>query len=215
MPEFPGYNGPASPALPVVKVTAVTTRRNPILQTLVGPGEEHTSLAGIPTEASLSNALEAAMPGFVKHVYAHTSGGGKLLAVIQVHKEQALDDGRARQAAIVALGTYAELKHVIVVDHDVDPFDTNDVMWAMTTRFQGDTSIIVIPAVVGHILDPSQSPAYHSTLPTRGMTAKTIFDCTAPFALQAEFERAKFRDVDPAPFLTNTQTAPPSVWPSG
>ena len=53
MPEFPGYCGPANPELPVIKVKAVTTRRNPIMQTCIGPSEEHVSMAGIPTEASI------------------------------------------------------------------------------------------------------------------------------------------------------------------
>ncbi|BDB42671.1 UbiD family decarboxylase [Mycobacterium kiyosense] len=74
MPEFPGYDGPANQALPVIKVTAITTRRDPILQTLVGPGEEHVSLAGIPTEASIYHALHDAMPGFVSEVYSHSAG---------------------------------------------------------------------------------------------------------------------------------------------
>lgn len=47
MPEFPGYNGPANPELPVIKVTAVTTRKHPIMQTCIGPSEEHVSMAGI------------------------------------------------------------------------------------------------------------------------------------------------------------------------
>ncbi len=64
MPEFPGYCGGANPSLPVIKVKAVTMRNNAILQTLVGPGEEHTTLAGLPTEASIWNAVEAAIPGF-------------------------------------------------------------------------------------------------------------------------------------------------------
>jgi 3-octaprenyl-4-hydroxybenzoate carboxy-lyase len=63
MPEFPGYTGDANPSLPVIKVTAIMTRRKPILQTLVGPGEEHVSLAGISTEASIHNACEGALPG--------------------------------------------------------------------------------------------------------------------------------------------------------
>ena len=53
MPEFPGYCGPANPSLPVIKVKAVTTRKNPIMQTCIGPSEEHVSMAGIPTEASI------------------------------------------------------------------------------------------------------------------------------------------------------------------
>lgn len=200
MPEFPGYDGPANPALPVIKVTAVTTRRDPILQTLVGPGEEHTSLAGIPTEASIYRAVEDAMPGFVTEVYAHSAGGGKFLAILKCHKTRPFDDGRARQAGIVALAVYSELKNVILVDEDVDIFDTDDVLWAMQTRMQNNRDIITIPGVAGHVLDPSQQPEYDPTLPAKGTTAKTIFDATVPFRLKQEFERAQFRDVDPRPW---------------
>jgi len=200
MPEFPGYNGPANAALPIFKVTAVTTRTHPILETLVGPGEEHTSLAGIPTEASILRALDAALPGFVSQVYAHTAGGGKLLAVVQVNKSKAFDDGRARQAALVALATYSELKNVILVDEDVDPFDSDDVLWAMTTRMQGDLDLIVVPGVMGHVLDPSQQPDYDPRLPVKGVTAKTIFDATAPFHMKDVFARAQFKEVDPRPW---------------
>ncbi|WP_107660742.1 UbiD family decarboxylase [Nocardia suismassiliense] len=200
MPEFPGYDGPANPALPVIKVTAVTTRRDPILQTLVGPGEEHTSLAGIPTEASIFNALHAAMPGFVPEVYAHTAGGGKFLAILACDKKSAFDDGRAHQAALVAFGVYSELKNIILVDTDVDIFDTDDVLWAMQTRMQGDIDIITIPGVAGHVLDPSQHPGYNPALPAKGTTAKTIFDATAPYHLRESFERAQFLDVDPRPY---------------
>ncbi|GAA3595686.1 UbiD family decarboxylase [Nonomuraea rosea] len=201
MPEFPGYNGPANPALPVLKVTAVTTRRNPILQTLVGPGEEHVNLAGLPTEASIFNACDKALPGFVSEVYAHSSGGGKFLTVMKCSKKSAFDDGRARLAALVAFGTYTELKNVILVDEDVDIFDTNDVLWAMQTRMQGNLDVIAIPGVAGHVLDPSQTPEYDPRLPAKGVTSKTIFDATAPYELRAEmFTRAQFREVDPRPF---------------
>lgn len=200
MPEFPGYDGPANPALPVIKVTAVTTRTDPILQTLVGPGEEHVSLAGIPTEASIFHALHAAMPGFVTDVYSHSAGGGKFLAILKCNKTKAFDDGRARQAALVALGVYSELKNVILVDADVDIFDSDDVLWAMQTRMQGNRDIITIPGVAGHVLDPTQQPEYDPALPAKGTSCKTIFDATAPFRMRAQFERAHFRDVDPRPY---------------
>ncbi len=59
-------------------------RNNAILQTTGGTGEEHTTLAGLPTEASIWNAVEAAIPGFLQNVYAHTAGGGKFLGILQV-----------------------------------------------------------------------------------------------------------------------------------
>lgn len=200
MPEFPGYTGPANPSLPVIKVTAVTMRHNAILQTLVGPGEEHVSLAGIPTEASIYNAVELALPGFLQNVYAHSSGGGKFLAILQIEKKVAGDDGNARQAALIALAVYRELKNVIIVDEDVDLFDSNDVLWAMQTRYQGDTGTIFVPGVTGHVLDPSQIPEFSPSIHAKGITCKTIFDCTVPFALKEHFKRAQFREVDPRPF---------------
>lgn len=198
MPEFPGYNGPAHPALTVMRVTAITHRRNPILQTIVGPGEEHVNLAGIPTEASILRMVEQAMPGRLLNVYAHSAGGGKLLAVMQFRKSVATDEGRQRQAALIALSVYSELKHVILVDEDVDIFDSNDVLWAMTTRYQGNVSTIFIPGVIGHVLDLSQSPEFSNTLPREGTTCKTIFDCTVPYHLKARFVRAKFQAIEKA-----------------
>lgn len=115
----------------------MTMRNHAILQTLVGPGEEHTTLAGLPTEASIRNAVEEAIPGFLQNVYAHTAGGGKFLGILQVKKRQPSDEGRQGQAALIALATYSELKNIILVDEDVDIFDSDDILWAMTTRMQG------------------------------------------------------------------------------
>ncbi|WP_206035314.1 UbiD family decarboxylase [Gluconobacter kondonii] len=200
MPEFPGYDGVANPSLPVIRITAVTMRKEAILQTIVGPGEEHVNLVGIPTEASIHNAIEVALPGFLQDVYAHSAGGGKLLAILQIKKVTPLDDGKARQAALIALGVYRELKNIIIVDEDVDLFDTNDVLWAMQTRYQGDISTIVIPGIIGHPLDPSQAPEYSPFINAKSLTSKTIFDCTVPFSLKSKFVRAKFLEVDPRPF---------------
>ncbi len=200
MPEFPGYTGDAHPSLPVIRVKAVTMRRHPILQTLVGPGEEHVSLAGIPTEASIYNAVESALPGLLCNVYAHSAGGGKFLAILQVATRQLSDEGKPRQAALIALAAYRELKNVILVDDDVDPFDSNDVLWAMQTRYQGDRSTIFIPGVAGHVLDPTQVPDYCATIRAKGTSCKTIFDCTVPVAMKERFRRAQFMDVDPRPF---------------
>ncbi len=86
MPEFPGYTGGAVDQVPLIKVKAVTHRINPIMQTVIGPSEEHVSMAGIPTEASILQMVEKAMPGRLLNVYAHSSGGGKFMAVLQFKK---------------------------------------------------------------------------------------------------------------------------------
>lgn len=201
MPEFPGYTGPANPSLPVIKVRAVTHRVRPIMQTCIGPSEEHVIMAGLPTEASILRLVEQSMPGKLLNVHAHRSGGGKYVAVLQFQKTHPTDEGRQRQAALTAFAAYSELKTVILVDEDVDPFDTDDVLWAMTTRFQADVDIAVIPGVRCHQLDPSQDPDFSPSIPYPGVSCKTIFDCTVPFALKDRFQRARFMDVDPAPWL--------------
>ena len=106
------------------------------------------------------------------------------------------DEGRQRQAALTAFAAFSELKHVILVDDDVDIYDTNDVMWAMTTRYQGDVSTIFIPGVRCHPLDPSATPEFNPLLRVAGHSCKTIFDCTVPVHLRERFERSQFVDVD-------------------
>ena len=196
MPEFPGYCGPANPELPIIKVKAITTRRNPIMQTCIGPSEEHVSMAGIPTEASILAMLEKAYPGKVRNVYCASPGGGKYIAVIQFKKSVPSDEGRQRQAALLAFSAFAELKHVFLVDEDVDCFDLKDVMWAMTTRFQADLDLIQIPGIQCHPLDPSNGPEYSPHIRARGIACKAIFDCTVPFDQKERFARVKFMDID-------------------
>ena len=197
MPEFPGYTGPASSQCWLIKVTAVTHRQNPIMQTCIGPSEEHVSMAGIPTEASIYGMIEKAMPGRLLNVYCATPGGGKFMAVLQFKKTVASDEGRQRQAALLAFSAFSELKHIFIVDEDVDPFDMNDVLWAMNTRFQGDADIITIPGVRCHPLDPSNDTACDPSIRDHGIACKTIFDCTVPFDQKERFVRARFMEVDP------------------
>lgn len=128
MPEYPGYNGKAT-KVNVVKVKAITHRKNnPIMQTTIGPSEEHVSMAGIPTEASILELVDKAIPGKVKNVYNPPCGGGKLMSIIQVHKENEADEGIQRQAALLAFSAFKELKTIWLVDDDVDIFDMNDVV---------------------------------------------------------------------------------------
>ena len=201
MPEFPGYNGVASSECRLLKVKALTHRKDPILQTCIGPSEEHVNMAGIPTEASILGMLERAMPGRVLNVCAHRSGGGKYMAVLQVCKKSPTDEGRQRQAALLAFSAFPELKHVILVDEDVDIFDTDDVLWALNTRYQGNLDTVFIPGVRCHPLDPSAGPEYSPGIADRGVSCKTIFDCTVPYSQKARFRRAEFLETDPAHWL--------------
>lgn len=210
MPEFPGYTGEAKgddlPAyLPVIKVKAVTTRKHPIMQSCIGPSQEHVSMAGIPTEASIIDMIERAMPGRVLNVHAAPCGGGKFVSIIQFRKNNRNDEGRQRQAALLAFAAFSEMKHVFLVDEDVDIFDMSDVMWAMTTRFQGDVDFIPIPGVHTHVLDPSNDPAYSPFISVHGIGCKSVFDCTVPYDMKEQFERCRFLEVDPKKWVAQNE----------
>ena len=195
MPEFTGYIGLCGPK-PVLKVKAVTYRKNPIIQSCIGCSEEHVSMAGLATEASILAMTERAMPGKVVNFYAHPSGCGKYVGVLQYKKSEPSDEGRHRQAGLLALTTFPELKHVFLVDEDVDAFDSNDVLWAMTTRYQADIDTVMIPGARFHRLDPSASPEYNPNLRDVGVTCKAVYDCTVPFAQKERFKRPEFKQVD-------------------
>ncbi|HBO47172.1 MULTISPECIES: UbiD family decarboxylase [Pediococcus] len=197
MPEFPGYDGDANPALQVIKVTAVTHRKeHPIMQSVIGPSEEHVSMAGIPTEASILSLTNRAIPGKVLNVYNPPAGGGKLMTIMQIHKDNEADEGIQRQAALLAFSSFKELKTVFLVDEDVDIFDMNDVVWTINTRFQADQDIMVLPGMRNHPLDPSERPEYDpKSIRTRGMSSKLVIDGTVPFDMKDQFERAQFKEV--------------------
>ena len=145
--------------------------------------------------------VEHSMPGRLHNVYAHPAGGGKLVAILQFEKASPSDEGRQRQAALTAFAAFPELKHVILVDKDVDLYDSSEVLWAMTTRYQGDVSTVFIPNVRCHPLDPSQSPEFSHSISGEGITCKTIFDCTVPYALRDRFIRSPFMEVDLSRFI--------------
>ncbi|MFQ9868960.1 MAG: UbiD family decarboxylase domain-containing protein, partial [Bilophila wadsworthia] len=80
MPEFPGYCGPSDPQTPVMRVTAVTHRLHPIMQTTIGPSEEHVNLAGIPTEASILGLVSGPCRAACATCNAASCGGGVPMA---------------------------------------------------------------------------------------------------------------------------------------
>src|SRR3546814_20443546 len=65
--------------------------------------------------------------------------------------------GFAKSVALRALGTphgLMYLKNLIMVDGDIDPFDLNQVMWALSTRTRAE-DIIVLPNMAMVPIDPA------------------------------------------------------------
>ncbi|ACU72581.1 Carboxylyase-related protein [Catenulispora acidiphila DSM 44928] len=190
-PEFLGYRGRAHPALPVIRVSAITARPGAILQSVSGPGLEQSVLLGYGMEAAVLAFLrERGAP--IVSALCHTAGGGQLMLVLRWRKRSGEDDALVRDCCEAVLETFRMVKTVLAVDEDVDPESDQDLWWAMATRLQADRDITILPDREGFALDPSQSTVYSPNLSGDGRTAKAVFDCTVPFALRDRFTRAEF-----------------------
>ncbi len=165
--EFTGYYGPQRWG-PVVRVTAITHRRDPIWLNILVGHPDTSILGGIPKEAGIYEAIKAALPT-VRAVHFPISGSCRFHAYISIDKKV---DGEAVQAALAAFPHHDELKHIIVVDSDVDAFNEREVLWAMATRVQPDIDVNIIREVRGGSLDPSAT--------RHAVGSKMIIDATRP-----------------------------------
>ena len=179
--EVAGYYGKQAKRW-VVNVKSISHRKAPVFQTLL-PGKEVFNSVGLMGEANVFNLVSRQVPG-IKGVYLSHGGGGFYHAVVQIKK---VYEGTQRNAVLATLAAFPSLKQVIVVDDDVDIYNPEDVEWAMCTRFNPATDIILVNSAFGHELNP---------VTKNGLTAKVGFDATTPHPRPKEYERVKFQKVD-------------------
>jgi 2,5-furandicarboxylate decarboxylase 1 len=164
--EYTRYFG-AQRWSPVLRVTAVTHRRNAHWLTIIpGRGDEGRGLAGLRREGTIFNIVSQVVPTVV-NVYRPPSCPDHIY--IQIHKT---NDAQPRHAILAAIASPDAIKHVFVFDEDVNIFDDADVLWAMGTRSQWDRDIIAVPDLLATPLDPSTEGRERGT--RGGM------DCTKP-----------------------------------
>ena len=150
----------------------------PIFHALLPGGYEHFMLMGLPKEPQIYSSVKRVVPKV--HGVRLTEGGAMWLhAVVSITKQH---DGDGKNAILAAFAGHPSLKHVVVVDEDIDIYDDRDVEWAIATRFQADRDLVVVPNARGSSLDPSA---------TKSLTAKWGIDATKPLERKEEFERAK------------------------
>lgn len=141
-------------------------------------GGEHQLLMGISKEAQIWKSVSSVVPK-VHKVRLTPASGGWLHAVISIDKNHE-EDGK--NAILAAFGAHPSLKHVVVVDSDVDPDDPFQVEWAIATRFQANEDLILIKKARGSTLDPSAND---------GTTSKMGIDATKPLSAPIIFEKAR------------------------
>ena len=163
----------------VMEVVAVTHRKDAIFHTMVGGGLEHLILGAVPKEATLLTHLRRSFPNVLD---VHLSPGGTMRFHLYV-KLKKTQEGQGKNVILGALAGSFDLKHVIVVDDDVDIHNPQEVEWAVATRFQADRDLVIVPESQGSKLDPSNRD---------GVGAKMGLDATKPLkAEEMTFKRIR------------------------
>ena len=160
----------------VARVKKIYAREGAMYHALLPGGLEHKVLMGMPREPTIYR--EVAKVCDVRDVLVTPGGCSWLHGVVSIRKKSP-DDGR--KAIEAAFNGHKSMKHVFIVNDDINIHDPNEIEWAMATRFQADKNMI-IKREKGSSLDPS------SDMDTQ-MTCKVGFDLTIPEGGKKEFKR--------------------------
>jgi UbiD family decarboxylase len=180
--EFTGYYS-GTYEHPVFEITAITYRNDPIFQgTYLGrpPSEGHIC-GEIPMETLTYVEAKKKLPELTGvHIM---EGTGWIIWVASIKKEY---EGQIQRVANVIwtteVGDYGKV--LIIVDDDINPYDVNDVVWAIATRYQPEFDTYITPRVAGYGIDPSERPTSARGVETGGtssLTSRVVIDATVPF----------------------------------
>ncbi|MCL7414956.1 MAG: UbiD family decarboxylase [ANME-2 cluster archaeon] len=161
---------------PLIHITRVMHRQDPIYHAIMPAGGEHKMLMGVPYEPLILKEVGKVCD--VRNVVLTEGGCSYLHAVVQIHQNRK-DDGR--KAIEATFAAHRSLKHVVVVDDDIDIFNVSDVEYAIATRFRADRDLVVYPDVRGSSLDPMCMP--------NGNTTKMGLDATRILGEEHKFRR--------------------------
>jgi len=161
----------------VIEFTGMYTKPDFIYHGILPGGDEHKMLMGAPYEPKIYKAVAGVTE--VRNVVLTKGGCGYLHAVIQIKKST---QGDAKNAIMAAFAAHTSLKHVVVVDEDIDPCNPHEVEYAIATRVSGDRDVMIITGVRGSSLDPCQLED--------GTNVKIGVDATMVLGREADFSRA-------------------------
>ena len=161
----------------IIEFTGMYTKPDFIYHGILPGGDEHKVLMGCPYEPKIYKAVAGVTE--VRNVVLTKGGCGYLHAVIQIKKST---QGDAKNAIMAAFAAHTSLKHVVVVDEDINPEDPHDVEYAIATRVSGDRDVMIITGVRGSSLDPCQLED--------GTNVKIGVDATMVLGREADFTRA-------------------------
>ena len=136
---------------PVIELVGVMHRKNYLYHGLLPSGSEHRLLMGMPREPRIWDYVRNVVPN-VRGVNMTVGGMGWLHCVVSFEKFR---EGDPKNVLMAIFAAHPSLKHAVVVDSDIDPYDMQQVEWAIATRFRGDEDILLVPGVRVSSLDPA------------------------------------------------------------
>ncbi|MEF9934555.1 MAG: UbiD family decarboxylase [Clostridium sp.] len=163
--ELMGYYGFVAPN-PVMEVKCIMHRNNPVFQHAFPCREEHLA-NGLIREVELYAALKNMVN--VQDVNITIGGGCRLHAIVSIKK---VKEGDGKAAILAALGSCYDIKHVVIVDEDIDIYDPSSVELALSSRVQASQDVVIVPGANGSGLEASH--VY------RGVSDKMGIDATKP-----------------------------------
>jgi 4-hydroxy-3-polyprenylbenzoate decarboxylase len=184
--EWTGYYAAPERDQPVIRVSALLHRRDPInLGVLPGmPPNDNTYYLNYLQSALVWNQIEkSGIPG-VRGVWAHESGGGRMLLIVSIKQQF---PGHSKQTGLVATACRAGayVNHLtVVVDDDIDPTDTDRVLWAMVSRVDPREDVEILRRMQASPLDPVSYPPG-----VQAFNARMVVDACRPWDRLDAFPR--------------------------
>lgn len=198
MPEAGGYMGRAWKVWEF-RITAITHRRDFIYWFPLAINMETTNLMGLPAEASIYDACRRIAPRMFDTCHVLPGMRGCLGVVLRMNRKSFRDEGLQTNLLFGALSAHSDMGWVIVVDHDIDLMNSDEVLWALITRTDVSNNIMITPrAKVSGMLAEGDAA---------GTGRKVAIDATAPFRHQERYQRGRFQSVDLGAWLGTAEAA--------
>ncbi len=187
--DHTGYYNAVEP-FPVMRVSAITERRDPLyLTTVTGRPPDEPAVIGEVFNTLALPLIRAQIPE-LRDLWLPPAACSYRIAVVQIAKRY---PGQARRVMLALWGMLAQFsytKMIVVVDEDIDPRDWDDVAWAMSTRMDPARDVVVLDGTPMDYLDFAS--------PRAGLAGKLGIDATTKIGAETEREWGRVMALDPA-----------------
>lgn len=196
-PEWSGYLGRAYRTYKF-QATAITFRKNrPVYYPMIVHSFDSHNISAKVREATFLELADRICPDLVVDVHCPlglTDWGG---VIFQVKKRRSRDEGFQKNILTTAIAASQGMRIAIAVDEDVDLYNAEDILWAMTTRVDPAKDIQTVCAGgMGQTFQPAEraaaAPGAQWIRSESKYAGGIAMDATVPFQYKWAFERARY-----------------------